>query len=468
MKNKFPKGWRKVTLNDVATWGSGGTPKSTENKYYKGEIPWLIIADLNNGIIKHSEKKITKLGMENSSAKWVEIGSVLIALYGSIGKLGIAGIRCTTNQAIAFTKKIRNGISNYYLFYYLMSQQSELLIIGHGGTQKNISQTILKSYPIPIPPFNEQKRIVSKLDKILPTIENINERIENIPKILKKFRQSVLHQAVTGKLTEDWRKDNITLINIEEYIKKLFEFRISKLEKTKEKIKIEKIFNLTDNEYFDLPEEWRFMKLKKLCYSFDYGSSKKSLQSGKVPVLRMGNIQNGEIDWQNLKYSNTDSEISKYLLKKNTVLFNRTNSPELVGKTAIYRGEHKAIFAGYLIRIKNTEFLDPEYLNYCLNSSYAKEYCMNIKSDGVSQSNINAQKLADFEIPFCSLLEQKEIVKRIEKLFLIADKIETKYKKAKSNIDKITQSVLAKAFRGELVPQDPNDEPAEELLKKLK
>jgi type I restriction enzyme S subunit len=182
----------------------------------------------------------------------------------------------------------------------------------------------------------------------------------------------------------------------------------------------------------------------------------------------MGNIQSGKLDWMDLVYTSDDNEILKYSLQPNTVLFNRTNSPELVGKTAIYRGERPAIFAGYLIRINPFLELDPEYLNLCLNTNYSKEFCAHVKTDGVSQSNINAQKLGAFEVPFCLLAEQQEIVRRVEALFALADNIEQRYKKAQAFIDKLTPSLLAKAFRGELVPQDPNDEPASVLLERIK
>ena len=143
-------------------------------------------------------------------------------------------------------------------------------------------------------------------------------------------------------------------------------------------------------------------------------------------------------------------------MQKNTVLFNRTNSPELVGKTAIYLGEQKAIFAGYLIRINNFGILDSHYLNYSLNTNYAKAFCNQVKSDGVSQSNINAQKLGKFEISFPPLEEQREIVRQVDKLFAFADKLEDHYRKAKEKVAKFPQSVPAKAFRGELVPQWPD------------
>lgn len=169
----------------------------------------------------------------------------------------------------------------------------------------------------------------------------------------------------------------------------------------------------------------------------------------------MGNLQDGRLNWDNLKYSNDDEEIKKYWLEPNTVLFNRTNSPKLVGKTSIFRGEHEAIYAGYLIKINNyRDCLDSMYLNCCMNTEYIRANCLKVKRDGVSQSNINATKLAGFEIALPPFEEQQEIVQRVERLFELADNIESRIKQARDRVDKLTQSILAKAFHGELVPNE--------------
>ena len=139
-------------MTEVVTWGSGGTPKATESQYYdNGDIPWLIIGDLNDGVVTESQSKITELGLKNSSAKIIPAGTLLVAMYGSIGKLGITGIECCTNQAIAFAKELR-GVSTKYMFYYMAMMKSKLISMGKGGTQNNISQTILKSLNVIVPP----------------------------------------------------------------------------------------------------------------------------------------------------------------------------------------------------------------------------------------------------------------------------------------------------------------------------
>jgi len=278
------------------------------------------------------------------------------------------------------------------------------------------------------------------LDELLAQVNTLKARIDGIPTLLKRFRQSVLAAAVSGRLTDEWRGQN----------------GIQHSGESPEVVKdLENVV-------------WPVVRLAQVARDFSYGSSAKSKPLGDIPVLRMGNIQSGRIDWSNLVFSSDRDEIKKYPLNAGDVLFNRTNSPELVGKTAIYKGERPAIYAGYLVRVRCSERLNPDFLNYCLNSPQGREYCWQVKTDGVSQSNINAKKLANFSFGLPPIDEQTEIVRRVEQLFTFADQLEARVKAAQARIDRLTQSILAKAFRGELVPQDPNDEPASVLLERIK
>lgn len=149
-----------------------------------------------------------------------------------------------------------------------------------------------------------------------------------------------------------------------------------------------------------IPEDWAVSPLGRLVTSVEYGSSAKSSSKGSMPVLRMGNLQGGKIDWNDLVYTDDEREIAKYALCSGDVLFNRTNTIDLVGKTSIYRGEQPAIFAGYLIRLKTkSDLLDSRFLNYTLNTELAKKYSLKVLSIAVGQANINGQKLRTYPIP---------------------------------------------------------------------
>lgn len=175
-----------------------------------------------------------------------------------------------------------------------------------------------------------------------------------------------------------------------------------------------------------IPEDWSAPCLGQLIHSVEYGSSAKSRPSGKVPVLRMGNLQDGGIDWRDLVFTDNDAEIKKYLLSSGDVLFNRTNTIDLVGKTAIYTGGQSAIFAGYLIRInENKSLLDSRYLNYVLNAEFSKKYSLKILSVAVGQANINGKKLKTYPIPIPpTLTEQKAIAEALSDTDALIDSLE--------------------------------------------
>ena len=229
-------------------------------------------------------------------------------------------------------------------------------------TVKHISSKQILEIKFSVPPLADQRRIVQKLDEAFAGIVKAKENAERSLK----------------------------------YARDLFESYFEELLKTK---------------------GWKWKNLGELCDDVEYGSSAKSKAERGVPVLRMGNIHDGRFDWENLVYTNNQAEIKKYLLKHNDVLFNRTNSPELVGKTAIYKSEQPALFAGYLIRIhRKKELLDADFLNYFLNSKSARNYGKTVMASSVNQANINGTKLKNYPIPAPPLLEQKELASKLNEL----------------------------------------------------
>lgn len=157
--------WPTITLGEVATWGSGGTPKRSESAYFGEGVPWLSIADLNDGVVTSAKESLTPLGLRASTAKVVPAGTILVAMYGSIGKLGIAGTEVCTSQAIAFATPDPSRLDAKYLFHYLLAERPRLQRLGRGGTQMNIGQGDLKAWPIPLPPLEVQRHFVVILDQ---------------------------------------------------------------------------------------------------------------------------------------------------------------------------------------------------------------------------------------------------------------------------------------------------------------
>ena len=243
-----------------------------------------------------------------------------------------------------------------YLDNYLFLNQDYVYDCGRGVAQKNIDMEAFCSLPIPLPPLGIQQKIVDEISKEQAQVDLKNETINNF------------------------------------------------------KSEINKIINECFNKYQNL-------LISDISTSVEYGTSSKSLREGSVPVIRMGNIQDGKVILDDLVYTNDENEITKYMLKFNDVLFNRTNSPELVGKVGIYQYNLPAIFAGYLIRINYIkDRILPLYLTHILNSDKVRNYGFSIMSKSVHQANINGTLLKNYEIPVPPIKEQEKIVAQIEEL----------------------------------------------------
>ncbi|MCG8095159.1 MAG: restriction endonuclease subunit S [Candidatus Thiodiazotropha endolucinida] len=410
--NCTPSGWFETTLGEIIELKYG---KSLPAKVRSGE--GCKVYGSNGVVGKHSEPLVLGPG-------------IIIGRKGSFGEVHLSDTPFFPIDTTYFVDQLWEQPIKYW---YYQLKNLPLTQLNRSSAIPGLNREDAYAQGIALPPLAEQKQIAAKLDELLAQVDTLKTRLDAIPAILKRFRQSVLAAAVSGRLTEEWRGS-----------KEL--------------------------------DGWVDGKLGDFVHKPSYGTSSKSQKEGDVPVLRMGNLQSGRLDWTDLVYTSDQSDIEKYKLYDGDVLFNRTNSPELVGKTSIYRGEMEAIYAGYLIRLQCKDKLNPEFLNYHLNSLGAKQYCYSVKSDGVSQSNINAQKLIAYPLSKPPVKEQTEIVRHIEHLFTFADQIEQRVKDAQSCINHITQSILAKAFRGELTAdwreQNPDlisgENSAEALLNRIK
>ena len=222
---------------------------------------------------------------------------------------------------------------------------------------------------------------------------------------------------------------------------------------------------------FEIPVGWKWCRLRDVIYPPKYGTSSKSLPNGDVPVLRMGNIQDGKVVYDKLVFSNNVEDNRKYILQDGDLLFNRTNSAELVGKTAIFKGNRHVIYAGYLILLRPIK-TNSEYLNYIFSSPYVRSYCKKVKTIGVQQCNINAEKISQLLVPIAPFEEQMRIVDKIKEVLPSVDK----YSISQYNLDSLNvslseclkKSILQEAIQGKLVPQIAEEGTAKELLEQIK
>lgn len=359
-------------------------------------------------------------GTNIDSGKFVKKGTMLILVDGeNSGEVFFAsedGYMGSTFKVLY----IPEAVYVPYVLYFLLLKKQLFRNRKTGAAIPHLNKELFFNLLFPVPPLAEQERIVAKIEELLPLVseyDGVEKRISALnTEFPDKLRKSILQQAVQGKLTERDPSD-------EPAIELLDRIRAEKAKLIAEgKIKKEKIIPVISEEdqLFDIPDTWTWTTIADTCTNIQYGTSEKSAPSGKVAVLRMGNLQGGKIDYSNLVYTSNDYDIERCHLEYNDLLFNRTNSKELVGKTAIYKAEIPAIYAGYLIRITPI-MIDSDYLNYVMQSHFFKKYCLAVKTDAIGQSNINAEKLKRFVFPLPPLAEQKRIVACVEELLAACD-----------------------------------------------
>ena len=302
----------------------------------------------------------------------------------------------------------------------------------------------------------------------------------------KQLKNSILQWAIQGKLVPQDSNDEPASVLLDKIRQE--KERLIKEKKIKRDKNASIIYRGEDNSYyekilatgevkcideevpFEIPKGWEWCRLRDVIYPPKYGTSSKSLPNGDVPVLRMGNIQDGEVVYDKLVFSNNVEDNRKYLLQDGDLLFNRTNSAELVGKTAIFKGNRHVIYAGYLILLRPIK-TNSEYLNYIFSSPYVRSYCKEVKTIGVQQCNINAEKVSQLLVPIAPFEEQMRIVDKIKEVLPSVDK----YSISQYNLDLLNvslseclkKSILQEAIQGRLVPQIAEEGTAKELLEQI-
>lgn len=419
---EIPPGWARTTIGSIAELVNGRAFKPGD--WTTTGLPIVRIQNLNRPDASFNYFSGTVAGRH-----LVRNGDLLFAWSGTPGTSFGAhiwrGPTAVLNQHI-FNVRVDPGlIDRQFLRIAINQTLGEQIAKAHGGAGlRHVTKAAFEETQIPLPPLEEQKRIVDRL-----------RAAEERDAVARSHLESVLTSVGTGRSAI-----------------------------------LQSAYDLTI-----LPERQRahyaggtpVVSVGDIATGLMYGSSAKSAPSGIVPVLRMGNIQQGELDWSDLVYTSDEQEIARYSLQPGDVLFNRTNSPQLVGKTALYRGERRAIFAGYLIRIRCSDRMLPEYLTYCLNSPTARAYYRVVKSDGVSQSNINSRKLAVFQLPCPDIADQREIISRVQVALRKLTSVAEQTTRARDQIAVLRRQLVTQALTGQLGTRDLSDEPAAIQVERL-
>lgn len=438
--SELPKGWINCELKECVYFQEG--PGLRKWQFAESGIPFLNIRTFNGGRIDKSKCQFVKL--EEFTDKYehflLEAGDIVVSSSGTLGKLAIIREKdlplMLNTSVIRYRTMFEDFLLQDYLKYYLQSAHfyQQIDSAKTGSAIYNYGPSHLKQMSIIVPPFNEQRRIVTKLEKLLGKVEACQQRLEKIPLILKRFRQAVLAAACSGKLTADWREKFDTI-----------------------------------NEF----EPTTIEEIASYVGGFAYKSS-TFLETGVNQVIRIGNVRpftlNFDVSPVFIPDEIADST-ERFKLYPDDLVISMTGTKYKrdYGNVAIVKEKEGSLFLNQRVaRLRCGDKVEPLYLLFWLQTDQFRNFFFEGETGNVNQGNVGSNGIRKAPIELPSILEQQEIVRRVEELFKLADQIEARYRKAKDFVDKLTQSILAKAFRGELVPQDPADEPAAVLLERIR
>ncbi len=345
--------------------------------------------------------------------------------------------------------------------------------------QASISSSYLaSSVYLAVPPVAEQRRIVAAIEEQLTRLDAGVDALKRAQARLKRYRAAVLKAAVEGKLTEEWRAANPPTDTAPQLLKRILAERKVRWEadlrakgKDPSKVRYEEPTGPDVNGLPELPEGWCWVTVEQVSQNVRYGSSARAAtEIDGVPILRMGNIKEGSLDFSSLKFLPLEhEEFPSLLLEPGDLLFNRTNSAELVGKSAVYHGVPSPLtFASYLICVRLVKDCSPDYLCYFINSEYGRHWVASVVSQQVGQANVNGSKLQALAYPVPPAAEQLQIVDEVERRLSVVSELESTIDTNLKRAENLRQSILREAFAGRLVRQDPADEPASVLLERIR
>jgi type I restriction enzyme S subunit len=488
MENKLPDNWVECRFGDVAKIHNGYAFATKDFRRNNG-VPLIKQSQLNGDKVDLTKCVYLDKGFLETKKDFVlKKGDVLIGMSGSVGKMCLYDLDfpALQNQRTGKAVPSSETLLNKKLFWYFLSTIERILLEkGKGLGVANVSANDIEDLVFALPPLAEQHRIVSRLDAVMQKVESNKQRLEKIPKLLKRFRQSVLAAGVSGKLTDDWREGNKDAKNIFDGIERIVEQRklnyenlideMSLLGKSKPRKPQNIIPTVSISD--DFPASWGIMTLSDISsikqYSMSsgpFGSSlgTKDYRATGVPVVRGQNIQGGVFIAKNFVFISEEKaiELTRSSAIPNDIVIVAVGVG--VGNAAIIPNEIERIILSQNCNKFSLDFkiVAPKFILYNLQVSSIKEQMDEATTD-TAREFLSLTNLKKLLLPIPPLEEQDEIVRRVEQLFAFADKIEVRYTKAKTMLDKLPQSILAKAFRGELVPQNKDDEPARVLLEKI-
>lgn len=497
---KVPDNWAWTSLSKIGDIVAGGTPSTKVPAYWADEIPWISPADLTGYTAKtitKGAKSISSSGLANSSAKLMPAGSVHFSSRAPIGHIVISAGELATNQGFKSLVPA-HGIVADFVYYYLMASREYARQRASGTTFLELSGKAFGNLPIPVAPTPQQHRVVAKIEELFSELDKGVENLETARKQLNIYRQAVLKQAFEGKLTAQWREENKDkLENPEKYLARIKQARSVRYDqqlgewktllaaweqsgksgkRPTKPPKLKELSQLSPVELETLPllaDGWSYLRLGWVIDEPKYGTSKKCDYNYEgMGVLRIPNVVLGSVDTSDLKGAHFEADEKRaYALRKGDILVIRSNgSRSIVGNCAlISEAEEQYLYAGYLIRLRsNPAAVLPEYLATLLSCHLLRNQIEHKAKSTSGVNNINSTEIQSLVVPLCSLGEQQEVIKQLSESLSAVDSAQIEISNQLLKIAALRQSILKTAFSGQLVAQDPKDEPASALLERIK
>jgi type I restriction enzyme S subunit len=456
---ELPPGWVIRRVHEVFESFGGGTPNKATQNYWGGTIPWLSSGDIKTDRIQAGSETITKAGLENSSANLCRPGSVLVVVRSGILKhtlpIAVVEREAAINQDIKCFDSGNDELNRWLALGLRTSAKDILALNREGTTVQSVKYETLKEFALPVPPPAEQRRIVAQLEKLLDKLDGCHQRLAKIPALFKRFRQSILAAACSGRLTADWRGPQAEV----ESGRRLAE-RINEVRRKKTNARLIEL--LPEGEWPDdaIPETWSWVRFGSVIGELRNGVSlRPNIDPPGVPILRISAARPGAVDLNEVRYMlNGEGFVPQFTLRDRDLLFTRYNgSIDLLGVCGMVRGlgRRTLLYPDKLMRVRfDHDFVLPAYAELFFQASEVHDRVVGKAKSSAGQNGVSGSDIKTQPFALVPVAEQQEIVRRAEALFSLADQLEARFLKGKAQVDKLTPSLLARAFRGELVPTE--------------
>ena len=493
---EIPDSWQWSKISELGDVVSGGTPSTKEPAFWGDVVNWITPADLSGyseKFISKGAKSLTQKGLASSSAKLMPKGSVHFSSRAPVGYVVISKEDMSTNQGFKSIVPTKEGF-NEFVYYYLKGAKRLAEERASGTTFKEISGKAFSELPIPLAPFNEQQRIVSKLEELLSELDKGIESFKTAREQLTVYRQAVLKHAFEGKLTEEWRKkhagelesaemlpEKIHAEREQRYRQQLDDWKRAveawdasgnEGKKPTKPGKPKELPPLTEKELSELPElpeGWGWIRFHNIVLESCLGKMlDKSKNVGTpIPYLRNINVRWGSFDLSdllNMKFEEAERE--RYGVQPGDLIICEGGEP---GRCAIWKQSNSDMrIQKALHRVRfPIKSIANKFAYYFIFFSSSNGHLSKFFT-GTTIKHLTGKGLANLEIPVCSIAEQIQIAQQIESRLSVVEKLEKDIEDGLRQAEALRQSLLKKAFEGKLVSQDPDDEPASVLLERIK